>query len=221
MAVTPFIWLGAKRTRKHPVSDKGKLLDIAASRGLPVPNGGILLHELYQLLLTEGVIVLHEQRVTVADPTWLHETLHTGARFPRLGKPVAVRAAFAPGSEHVPARLDVDFDNPQALSNSLCAIWSAAAPAARRDVLVMEMVTRQVAGTAVTDPTQPHDAIHSEHTFTIPQLTGWQRPTASLPSYAQRLQQLLRGVRRTFGPTAPWRIEWVDDGAICWLVQIQ
>jgi hypothetical protein len=35
----------------------------------------------------------------------------------------------------------------------------------------------------------------------------------------QRLQQLLRGVRRTFGQ-GNWQIDWLDDGRICWLIQI-
>jgi hypothetical protein len=30
---------------------------------------------------------------------------------------------------------------------------------------------------------------------------------------------LLRGARRTFGDD-DWMIEWIDDGRICWLIQI-
>ncbi|MCB8968833.1 MAG: hypothetical protein H6660_18280 [Ardenticatenaceae bacterium] len=225
MAAATFIWLGSRRSRKHPLHDKGKLLDIATSRGLPVPNGGILLHELYALLLQEGVIQWGQEFLVVSDPDWLCEIFYNEIRFPRLANPVAVRTAFASGETAV-SQLNIDFQNPTALANSLCAVWSAAAPAneTRRDVLVMEMVPRQTTGTAVTCTTQPHDTVQFQQANTtasleLPKLSGWKRPSPDIPPFAQRLQQLLRGVRRTFGP-ADWQIEWADDGKICWLLQV-
>lgn len=236
MALETFIWLGSKRSRKHPIGDKGKLLDIAASRGLPVPSGGILLHELYQLLRDADVLSQQGQRVTAREPNWLYETFYEEIRFPRLEKPVAVRAAFASTgmtaanshSHHTAVpQLNVNFLNPTALSNSLCAVWSGALRqpgGARQDVLVMEMALRQVTGTAVTYATHAHDSAYfqretSAAALEMPKLSGWKRPSPDLPPFAQRLQQLLRGVRRTFGPTN-WQIEWVDDGKICWLLQV-
>jgi hypothetical protein len=51
-------------------------------------------------------------------------------------------------------------------------------------------------------------------------LLGWgKRPLASLPPFARRLQQLLRGVRRALGD-GNWEITWLDDGRDCWLVQV-
>ncbi|RIK23303.1 MAG: hypothetical protein DCC51_03985 [Anaerolineae bacterium] len=41
-----------------------------------------------------------------------------------------------------------------------------------------------------------------------------------LPDYARRLRLLLRGTRRTFGK-GDWRIDWLDDGRICYLIQIK
>ena len=52
---------------------------------------------------------------------------------------------------------------------------------------------------------------------TLPRLTGWQTPDPDLPPFARRVQMLLRGARRTFGP-GMWQIEWIDDGQICYLV---
>ncbi|MCA9970413.1 MAG: hypothetical protein KC425_09375, partial [Anaerolineales bacterium] len=75
MPMLPFIWLGARRTRKYPVAAPARLLDTAASRGLPVPAGGILLHEFYALLLREGVLLAENGRLHTPDPAWLHETL--------------------------------------------------------------------------------------------------------------------------------------------------
>ncbi|GAB4454624.1 MAG: hypothetical protein Fur0044_49180 [Anaerolineae bacterium] len=39
-------------------------------------------------------------------------------------------------------------------------------------------------------------------------------------SWRVRLQQLLRDIRRVFG-AGDWDIEWADDGARCWLVQLR
>jgi len=230
MATIPFIWLGARRSRKVPIGSKGRLLDVAASRGLPVPNGGILLDELYQLLRAERVIVQQDGRIITPDPAWLHETLYTDIHFPRLDKAAAVRAAFAtqqgddPGAALFPGVLHVNVGDAPAMSAALCAVWSAALAhggALRRDVLVMEMVAAQCAGTAVTHPAQKTDTVTLSDggAMILPRLRRWQRPSTDLPPFAQRLQQLLRGTRRTFGP-GDWQISWADDGLVCWLIQI-
>ncbi|MCZ7668469.1 MAG: hypothetical protein M5U34_15385 [Chloroflexi bacterium] len=41
-----------------------------------------------------------------------------------------------------------------------------------------------------------------------------------MPPYAQRLQKLLRGIRRTFGQGS-WQVDWLDDGEICWVVKVE
>lgn len=216
---TPFIWLGSGRAKKWAVSEKGRWLDQAAKSGLPVPAGAILLDEFYQLLLAEGVIGLENGRVHATNPAWLHETLYESVRFPRLDNPVAVRTATATVTS---PQLDVNFNEPGQLVHALCAVWSPFTTQ-RRDVLVMEMINDSAAGTAVTGANSDYDTLHDNDVpepIILPQLGRWKRPAASLPPHQQRLQMLLRGVRRTFGQ-GQWWIDWVDDGRICWLLQIQ
>jgi hypothetical protein len=118
----------------------------------------------------------------------------------------------------------MDINEPGALTESLSAIWSRAiAESGRRDVLIMEFILGQREGTAKSLAESAVD----EHLFweegqpihPLPKLGPWQRPSTDAPPYIQRLQQLLRGVRRTFG-RADWRVEWVDDGRICWLLAL-
>ncbi len=244
MAKPTFIWLGSRRSRKHPLGNKGKLLDIAASRGLPVPNGGILLHEFYQLLLDEGVIMVAGGQVRVPDPEWLHEILYQEVRFPTLNKPVAVRSAFAAEDRpeaslagYFHSALHVDFQQPRAMAISLAAVWASALQRPgdfRRDVLVLEMVDAQVSGVAFTEQDFQDDLVNftsgtaeklvggqvSGETLRLPKLRRWERPNPDAPPFARRLQQLLRGVRRTFGQRN-WDIEWADDGQTCWLIQVR
>lgn len=217
---TPFVWLGSGRAKKWGVAAKGRLLDKAAKAGLPVPSGAILLDELFQLLLNEGVVMMENGRITAPDPVWLHETLYQSVRFPHLDKPVAVRSARAAAAA---PQLGVDFTDPAQLSHSLCEIWSLL-DGRRRDALVMEMVGGDSTGLAqtVTHSQNETDAVHiaSHPPLALPHLRRWQRPAPDQPPHLQRLQQLLRGVRRTFGP-GEWHIDWLDDGRICWLIQVR
>lgn len=232
---TPFVWLGSKRAAKRGVGEKGALLDQAARARLPVPNGGIVLHEFYQLLLVEDIIQETNGRVTVANPVEVFEALYTAARFPRLSTKTAFRAAFSllvdpqePVIVPTTAVLHVDADDAVSLVDALCTVWSVALahPASlRRDVIVQEMVTTAVAGTATIAAEQDRDHVTvtggaGEQSLMLPHLSWWQRPSSERPSYARRLQQLLRGVRRTFGHEK-WLLTWVDDGHICWLLQIE
>jgi pyruvate,water dikinase len=217
---TPFVWLGSGRAKKWNVGDKARLLDQAAKAGLPVPAGGILLDEFFQLVLAEGVVVAEDGRFSAPDPDWLAETLFDGIHFPRLDKPTAV---YAVSSSASPC-LDIDLNDPAQLADALCSLWSQPAPTDRRDLLIMEMVTVSERGSARNEPTEAQDIIQVDAAppsspLYLPHLRGWQRPNPSLPPYAQRLQRLLRGVRRTFG-LAKWEITWADDGRICWLLQI-
>ncbi len=221
MNQTPFIWLGANRAHKWPVGEKGRLLDQAAHAGLPVPPGAILLDEFYRLALDAGVIASHDRLVVATDDEWLHETLYKGARFPAPDDRVAVRAAFS-AAEAIPPRLNVNFLNAGEMAAALCAIWSQAGQAdeVRRDVLVMEMVKKEVAGTAVTDSTIPLDVVTwGSAALQLPQLRLFDRPDPQAPPFARRLQMLLRGLRRTLGKGA-WQVDWLDDGQICWIIQL-
>ncbi|MFO7683321.1 MAG: hypothetical protein R6X34_25075 [Chloroflexota bacterium] len=227
MKKTPFVWLGANRARKWPVGAKARLLDKAASAGLPVPMGAILMDELFQLFLEEGVVEMQGMAVTCPDPDWLFESLYDGVRFPRFDKPAALRAAFSTLDEDQKgvksaARLHVDLNDPNELAGALCRVWSVSPDpevAFRRDMLVLEMVKGESEGTAVTSTVIPTDPIAIQNdSLEIPQLTGFfPRIDDKLPPHLQRLQKLLRGVRRTFGPGS-WQVNWLDDGEICWVM---
>lgn len=221
---TPFVWLGSGRTRKWPVSPKAHLLDKAAKAGLPVPPGAVLLDEFFQLVMAEGVVKWENGRYAAPAPDWLFDTIYGGARFPRLDKPAALRAAYSSdsGAVRVPPRLWVDVHDSRQFSHSLCDLWSAAAEhSLRRDVLIMEMVSQTAGGTAVSRRSASNDQVLKDgEAFSVSKLGRWERPSADLPDYARRLQQLLRGMRRTFG-RGNWAVDWIDDGRICWLLQVQ
>ena len=231
MRKTPFVWLGANRARKWPLGQKALLLDKATSAGLPVPNGAILLDELFQLFFEEGVIEVTETAVTVTDSNWLFDSLYDGIRFPRFNQLVTIRAAFTSlddvqQSIQSAAKLGIDLNNPDELAAALGSVWSVSPSPQqpfRRDVLVMEMMggTDVVEGTAVPIEDAAVDQITTQKdSFEIPQLTGFfPRPDSSLPAYAQRLQKLLRGIRRTFGEGS-WQVDWLDDGEICWVMKV-
>lgn len=118
----------------------------------------------------------------------------------------------------------------------------------RRDVLIMAMVAAVQAGVAFTERDFEDDLVNytlgtadtlvsgevEGETIFLPQLRDWERDLrfATLAfnrkspiinrqsSWGARLQQLLRDIRRTFGP-GDWDVEWADDGTRCWLVQIR
>lgn len=218
-----FVWLGAKRAQKKGVAEKGWRLDMAARAGLPVPNGGILLDDFYWLAMQEGAVEITDGRHHSPSPQALFDLLYTAVRFPRLDRPCAVRSlANISGTETKPI-LHVNVTDPFSLKAALCQLWSVIPPGeeSRHDVLVQEMVAIAVEGTAVTLAKGGEDAITSgDQVIELPQLGGWRRPDTTLPDHLVRLQQLLRGVRRTFG-AGDWQVQWVDDGRVCWLLQVQ
>jgi hypothetical protein len=223
MAQALFVWLGAKRAEKRGVGERGILLDRAARAGLPVPRGGILLDEFYRSARQDGLFVEEDGRLLCPNPAHLHEALYEAVRFPRLEKPVAVRPIFSPTDGRFASQFNIHFTDPPQLADSLRAVYATALgqpPSMRRDVLVIEMVAVVVGGTAVTDTNLDSDTIvFNAQNLTIPQLGRFQAATPDLPDFVQRLQKLLRGLRRTFG-TGKWRVSWADDGVICWLLEL-
>ncbi len=234
MGHTPFIWLGSGRSRKRDVGYKGKMLDLAARGGLPVPEGGILQDEFFRICLAEEIAALIGERVIIPDPVWLYEVLYRDIRFPRLKSRVAVRQAAAVTEnnkqENMHAQLNVNFDDPQDMTNALRTVWSAGDPrdeGNKMDVLVMAMVETQTWGTASTlqgeeqDATTVHQKGGSGQTVTLnlPRPGLFRRSEIELPPFARRLQKLLGGTRRTFGRD-DYQIDWLDDGEICWLIQV-
>lgn len=249
--MSPFIWLGSKRAKKAGVGHKGALLDYATKMGLPVPNGGIILHEFYLYALENNLIRTENHQLISPDPSVLAQTLFSSFHLPRLDKPVALRSAFTAEDTNTSSlagyftsKLHVDSHDLNSFGDSLREVWASAdrQPGSfRRDVLMMEMVSAQVAGVAFTEAAYADDLINFSlgtadklvsglvegETRFLPQLQRGEQPTAHEP-FARRLQLLLRGVRRTFGPgnsatdwRGDWDIEWADDGQVCWLVQVR
>lgn len=218
-----FVWLGSKRAQKNGVAEKGWRLDMAMRAGLPVPHGGILLDDFYWLAVEEEVVTVAEGHLHIPAPAALHDLLYTAVRFPQLDKPCAVRPLFAPAVIGLPPCLNIPVTDAASLAAALGALWVAAAAAgeaARHDILIQEMVTTKTVGTAVTSPDGGHDIVTTgDDSYPLPQLGLWQRPESRVPPHAQRLQKLLRGLRRTFGQGG-WQVAWADDGRVCWLLQL-
>lgn len=220
-----FIWLGAGRARRRAVGPAGRLLDQAAQAGLPVPAGAVLLDEFYRFALGAG-LARAGGGVVIPDPELWHNTLHHSAHLPRFPRPVAV-SVIPTGDDPdtlQPGDHSVDFNDAPAAARAVAAAWSrAAADTARRDVLILETVATQTAGLALTTDGAADDTVTLSQpaagALALPQLHGRRGPDGDIPPYARRLQQLMRGARRTFG-RGVWRIRWADDGHICWLVGV-
>lgn len=222
MALYHFAWLGSKRAKKNGVTEKGWRLDMAVRAGLPAPNGGILLDNFYWLAVQEEVIQMVDGRAHISSPPALFDLLYTAVRFPQLDKPGIIRPLFTGVDAAVPPQFAVHMADPVALAAALGQLWQAAPPddISRHDLLIQEMVAIEMEGTAVTATNRPTDTItFADTSIDLPQLTGWQRPDATLPGHLRRLQQLLRGARRTFG-SGVWQVQWMDDGRVCWLLHI-
>jgi rifampicin phosphotransferase len=249
MKKLPFAWLGSKRAAKQGAGDKAGLLDMGRRLGLPVPAGVVLLHRVYDLLLEAGVIVkengrsdqLRASRIHCPDPQWLIQVLHQDVRLPPLRGEMIVRAAFTAddGEPFVPVAPihNVDFGQPQLVADVLCGLWTAVADqpdTCRRDLIIQEQVSIRNEGVVFSDPAYQDDLVlvigewysvignryaGDGGQWLLPQLRGGERAGADLPDVARRLQMLLRGVRRAFG-RGSWRVEWADDGKICWLLQV-
>jgi rifampicin phosphotransferase len=242
MKKLPFAWLGSKRAAKQGAGDKAGLLDMGRRLGLPVPAGVVLLHRVYDLLLEAGVMVkengrsdqLRASRIHCPDPQWLIQVLHQDVRLPPLRGEMIVRAAFTAddGEPYGPVAPihNVNFDQSQAVANALCELWTAVAnqpDTCRRDLIIQEQVSIRSEGIVFSDPAYQDDlvsVIGNRYAayggqWLLPQLRGGERTGADLPEVARRLQMLLRGVRRAFG-RGSWRVEWADDGEICWLLQV-
>ena len=227
MKKSPFIWLGAGRAKKRGVARCGRQLDEVARAGLPVPEGAILLDELFRIFLQEGVVEQIGDRVAVPDPIWLLEVLYRDVRFPRLGTTADIRA-IPPDDFDGRLPLDaitrgVNLEDADQVAGALRKAWSSLAREddLRCDVLLMKQLMAEMTGRALLSRDGDAEEITvvsggGEEMFYLPHVGRWQRPSPELPPYARRLQMLLRGVRRTLGK-GDWGFDWVDDGEVCWI----
>ena len=212
-----FAWLGSKRAAKRDVAKPGCLLDRAANAKLPVPAGGILLHDFYELAVDEGIVQAENGTITAVSPQALHDLLYNLACFPRLEDEMVLRPLQ--NNQFGPTQSPIQTDDPVTLTNLLCESWQW--QNGRHDVLLITHPQATVAGMAVSPANADSDQIIlPEGKIDLAQLGRWQRPDSSLPPHLQRLQMLLRGVRRTFGDSG-WEVEWLDDGRICWLWELR
>lgn len=231
MKKSPFIWLGAGRAKKRAVARRGRHLDDAARARLPVPEGAILLDELFRIFLQEGVVERVGVKVVVPDPRWLLEVLYRDVRLPRLGKSADI--SVIPADEYegllLPEAIahDVDLEDADQMAAALSRVWSypAASDEFRRDVSLVRRVAAETAGRALSF-SHGEDVIHNYtsaadgdeiETISLPRLGSWQRPFPECPPYARRLQMLLRGVRRTLSNEQAFDFYWLDDGEVCWI----
>ena len=229
MSKTPFVWLGAGRAGKRGVGHRGVLLDKLARAGLPVPEGAILLDDLFRIYLSEGIIELADDRVVVPDPIWFSEVLYRDVRFPRLRDLLDIRPLSGNEQEAKWAMQDatpaVDSENPSQLALALGRAWTIPGDLGerRRDVLVTKSVAAALYGRAISRADEVIDEVEVKGSPTavlpLPRLRALQRPSGELPLHLGRLQMLLRGLRRSLGQ-GDWTVVWADDGAICWLQQV-
>lgn len=210
--------LGSGQVAAAGVGNKAALLDRARRAGLPVPHGYVLLAE--------------------ADARLPY--------VPAFSRKIAVRSAFS--AEDHPweslagfflSKLWVDASDLPALEESLQEVRDSASRRAgefRRDILLLEMVDAQRAGVAFTETNFEDDLVNwtrgtgerlvsglvRGETLELPKLRAGERSSLpkESPLFAERLQALLRDVRRAFGPY-DWDIEWADDGRRCWLLQVR
>jgi hypothetical protein len=219
MSESFFVWLGSRRSRKFPISAKGCLLDQAMSAGLPVPNGGLVLDDFYLLARQEEVAVVENGRIAIPDPIAFHTLLYAIVRYPQLLRPCTVRPLYP---QPHPPLLHQTITEPANLAAAFTAVWNLLPlddETTRRDLLIQEMVAGQTGGTAVYTPTELQITPHNATPYTLTPLRRWQPPSRELPPSKQRLQLLLRGVRRSFRQPIH-QVDWLDDGHVCYIIQL-
>ncbi len=228
MAKPYFVWLGSGRSKRRRVDGPAHWLDEAARARLPVPPGAILLDEFHQFCLEHDLLMTSGQALYITDPELLHNTLFHSIHLPRFEDLVTLRPTQAGDTfEDAAAYAAFDSADPQAFAAALARAWSNGAkdPTARQDVYLLEALPSPQTGRALTASEATTDAVwvgasgSDSLPIALPRLGRWQRPDDDTPAHLGRLQQLLRGLRRTLD-SAGWTVSWADDGNICWLTGV-
>lgn len=239
-------YIGSGKAADSQISQKARLLDKAARHRIAVPDGSIIRHEALQIALLKGY--MQEQSdgtYTCNEPERFIEWLG----LPTYGRLMAVRSAFNTDALYKRMEddreadfetvLKVNVNDPDELSAALCRVWNSAPGSPddnlRRDVLVMQMVDAVHGGVALTEAAYEddlvlyqegigRDLIHGDESgkrLSMPRLWRSEFLTnRDLPDWAQRLQKMLRRIRRVFG-AEDWDIEFADDGKTCYLLRIR
>jgi hypothetical protein len=223
-----FIWLGSGRTKRRKVAGPARWLDEATRARLPVATGAVLLDEFRQFCLEKELAVQSNRKVIIPDPTLLHNTLFYSIHLPRFDAPVRLRPTYANAQpDNAQSFAPFDSSDPDALARALAAAWSpdASSPDRRADVYLLEEIDANLLGSALTAGNSVVDDVwlngdtSAGERISLPRLGRWQRPDENAPAHFGRLQQLLRGLRRTLD-RAGWTITWADDGSVCFLTGI-
>lgn len=178
--------------------------------------------ELFRLFLDKALVLIQEDRVFVPDPELMHNTLFYSVRLPRFAQRVAVRPAFTPDFGSISTRLNVDLNDALEVAAALSALWSNVARCPvplRADVLVMEMVRGEHAGRAIIGNEMGGEQVIFSKESGVGESIALPAESGELPPFGRRLRLLLGGVRRTFGKGV-WEVEWIDDGQICYLLEL-
>lgn len=231
--------LGSRKTNGTGISKKAYYLDLAAHARLGVPRGLVIRGEALLEALLLGLLDENPEsgEITCPRPHALADWLD----FPTFSALVRVVSAFGIEDQQdladqgiFPDIPHVNLNDAADIANALCTIWSSAEQAEgdfRRDLLIMEMIPAQKRGIAFSQHDYADDLIqwaeqegaeeNLSHNVLLPQL--WRiegKADAHLEDWQQRLQQLLRKIRITFGHQ-DWQIAWADDGNQCYVISIQ
>lgn len=140
-----------------------------------------------------------------------------------LAQPWILRAAFyspAQHEHHLIAAAEPVSHSQLSWEQALDKFWAQAEALdptpVQRDIFAMVHIDGQVEGRAWSDPDYSEDWLWRKDE---PVGQRFSR-TEAAPGWQERLRQLLAHIRTAFGDN-DWEIEWVDDGAKCWLVQFQ
>ena len=203
--------LGTGRTGALGVGPKAALLDRAAAAGLPVPAG----------------FVVPDGETAPEDVTAWAAAVDADA--------VAVRSAFGAEDDQRTSlagwfvtELGVAPDQVAAAAGRVRDSADLRDGSFRRDVLVMAMVPAEHAGVVFSEP-GTYDDLVNVTTGLGDKLVGGEEAGERLElpriepaprGWRRRLQRLVGAVRAELGDEA-WDIEWADDGATCWLLQVR
>ena len=217
--------LGGHDSRAADAGPKAAMLHRAALAGVTIPFGIVVPDASYDAWCADGYPMpaeLQTATVVVRSSFAIEDSRresHAGTFLSVLRVPGNSTPAIADASARVRA--------------------SGEALAVRRDLIVMRLVDAKHAGVAFTEREHEDDLVNlvngtaeellagrvTGQTLDIPRCRRGEPTDPLLQSWAQRLQRVLQLVRELDGVnrwgSGDWDVEWADDGAVCWVVQLR
>ncbi|MDZ7632270.1 MAG: PEP-utilizing enzyme [Gemmatimonadaceae bacterium] len=220
-----YVLLGGDDRRAYDVAPKAAMLHRATLAGVAIPRGIVIPDESFDGWVAAGYPLPIELRRTM----------------------LVIRSAFStedsPRASHAGefiSVLRVAAEDGAAIAAAVARVRASGEGAApRRDLIVMQLVDARHAGVAFTEREHEDDLVNvvtgtaedlltgkvSGQTLEIPRCRRGEAPDALLPPWAQRLQRVLQLVRELAAVnrwgSGDWDVEWADDGAVCWVVQLR